>query len=464
MDGLQKWKILRLHVEDGIPLASLARDTGIGTRTLSRWHSAYRAGGIAALERTPRGDAGTRRTAPELVGFVEHLALTRPRPRIATLHRLAAAEASRTDEKEPSYATVRSIVQALDPGMVTLALEGPASYRDRHELVYLHRAERPNALWQADHTELDILIKDPSGRPSRPWLTTIMDDYSRAICGYMVFGGAPSAMNTALALRQAIWPKHDPSWSMCGLPDALYVDHGSDFTSHHLEYTAIALKVRIIHSTVGRPQGRGKIERFFHTVNTEVLATLPGHLTPGSPQAAPTLELTGLDRAIGEFVGQYNERTHAAIGTSPKAAWIGKGWIPRMPESLEELDGLLLRVSKHRTVQRDGIHFQGQRYLSPTLASFVGRTITIRYDPRDLSEIRVYDHDNFVCTAIDEAHPNQRYSLHDIETARRARRRQLRRDINDRIPTVPRPQPDPPAPPPPAQQKRKRLRTYEEDE
>ena len=65
--------------------------------------------------------------------------------------------------------------------MVTLALEGPASYRDRHELVFRHRAERPNALWQVDHTELDILIKDPSGRPSRPWLTTVMDDYSRAI-------------------------------------------------------------------------------------------------------------------------------------------------------------------------------------------------------------------------------------------------------------------------------------------
>ena len=178
----------------------------------------------------------------------------------------------------------------------------------------------------------------------------------------------------------------------------------------------------------------------------------------------PALELAGLDRAIGEFVGQYNERTHAAIRTSPKAAWIGEGWMPRMPESLEELDGLLLRVSKHRTIQRDGIHFQGQRYLSPTLAPFVGRTITIRYDPRDLSEIRVYDHDTFVCTAIDEAHPNQRYSLHDIETARRARRRELRRGINDRIPAANRSQPEPPAPPPPAQRKRKQLRTYEEDE
>src|SRR5699024_7140095 len=136
MDRPQQWNILRLHVEDGIPPASLARDTGIAARPLPRWHSPYRPGGAAAPQPTPRADAGARRTAPDLVAFVEHLALTRPRPSIATLRRLTAAEASRTGEKPPSYATVRSIVNALDPGMVTLALEGPASYRDRHELVY----------------------------------------------------------------------------------------------------------------------------------------------------------------------------------------------------------------------------------------------------------------------------------------------------------------------------------------
>ncbi len=124
-----------------------------------------------------------------------------------------------------------------------------------------------------------------------------------------------------------------------------------------------------------------------------------------------------------------------------------------------ELDGLLLTVPKNRTVQRDGIHFQGQRYLAPTLAPFVGRSVTIRYDPRDISEIRVYDHNTFVCVAVDEAHPNLRMSLRDVETARRARRRQLRRDLNDRIPTAARPELPATAPP----SRRPRLRTYEED-
>ncbi|WP_342351718.1 Mu transposase C-terminal domain-containing protein [Agreia pratensis] len=327
--------------------------------------------------------------------------------------------------------------------------------------MFRRRAEHPNQTWQSDHTELDILIAGADGKPDRPWLTTVMDDYSRAICGYMVFTGAPSAINTALALRQAIWRKTDPAWAMCGIPDILHVDHGSDFISHHLERTAIALHVRIIHSTVGRPQGRGKIERFFGTINTELLSTLPGHLGPGSRTPQPVLDLAGLDRAIGEFIGTYNDRIHSELGISPRDAWVGDGWLPRMPESLEELDGLLLTVPKSRVVQRDGIHFQGQRYLAPTLAPFVGHTITIRYDPRDISEIRVYDRDTFICTAIDEAHPNLRLSLRDIETARRARRKQLRRVINDRIPTVAtREEPRTPEP----TKQRPRLRTYEEDE
>jgi len=111
---------------------------------------------------------------------------------------------------------------------------------------------------------------------------------------------------------------------MCGLPDVLHVDHGSDFTSHHLEYTAVTLKVRLIYSTVGRPQGRGKIERFFGTVNTELLAQLPGHLTSGTRHPDPRLTLPELDHAIHEFIATYNERPHRELGMSPAQRAGGK--------------------------------------------------------------------------------------------------------------------------------------------
>ncbi|WP_308471753.1 helix-turn-helix domain-containing protein [Rathayibacter sp. AY1C1] len=166
MDGDERWRILRLHVEDQIPLAALARDIGIGLRTLQRWHQLYRESGVTALDPHQRSDAGVRRTPPELVAFIERLALSRPRPALTTLHRLASAEADHHGLSAPSYATVREIVQALDPALVTLALEGPAANRDKHELVFRRRAERPNHMWQADHTELDILIMGTGGARS----------------------------------------------------------------------------------------------------------------------------------------------------------------------------------------------------------------------------------------------------------------------------------------------------------
>jgi len=167
-----------------------------------------------------------------------------------------------------------------------------------------------------------------------------MDDYSHAICGYIVFVGAPSAINTTLALRQEIRRKTDPTWAMCGIPDILHLDHSSDSTSHHLERTAIELRIRIIHSTLGRPQGRGKIKRFFHTINTELLTILPGHLGPGSRSPHPVLDLAALDQAIGTFITTHNERSHREHEASPRDARVAEGWLPRMPDSRELLDGL----------------------------------------------------------------------------------------------------------------------------
>jgi putative transposase len=272
-------------------------------------------------------------------------------------------------------------------------------------------------------------------------------------------------MYTALALRQAIWPKTDPRWPMCGIPEVLYVDHGSDFTSDHLARTAVDLHVRLIHSAVARPQGRGKVERFFGTVNTELLTTLPGHLASGAERwPAPALSLADLDAAVGAFVLDYNGRAHSELSVSPRAAWIADGWLPRLPDTLQALDGLLLTVARSRTVHRDGIHFQGLRYVAPTLAGFVGRPVVIRYDPRDITEIRVFDHDQFLCTAVDQDHHAQQISLKDVQATRNARRRALRRGINERIAVVAAHIPDPPAAPvPPQRQGSARLKVYRED-
>jgi putative transposase len=258
---------------------------------------------------------------------------------------------------------------------------------------------------------------------------------------------------------------------MCGIPDALYVDHGSDFTSKHLEQVAVDLHFELVYSTIARPQGRGKMERLFGNLNTELLPELSGYLKHGKPTTDPKLSLAELDRAIGTFfVGTYNARVHREIRVAPQAAWSGKGWLPRMPNSLEDLDLLLISVAKARTVHRDGIHFQGLRYMDPTLAAYVKESVTIRYDPRDVAEIPVFHHNRFLCRAVSPEHSGQTITLKDIQAARSTHRRALCGQIRERVTpiadflsphvevTIP-PAPEPSA----AQPKKVKLRTYREN-
>ena len=333
-----------------------------------------------------RSDVSKRRSIPaELVAIVEGLALRRPPPKVAEVHREAVRVAGERGWPAPSYAVTRRIVLGLDRGLLSLAHRGPAGYRDEFELVFRRESLRPNDLWQADHTELDVMVLDEAGKAVRPWLTVILDDHSRAVAGYTVFLGDPSALQTALALRQAIWRKADSGWPVCGVPAALYSDHGADFTSAHMGQVCADLKVQLIHSTPGVPRGSGKIERFFGTITTELLPTLPGHIPPknfGKPVTAAALSLTELDAAIGRYVvNDYHHCVHPETGEPPVRRWLAGGWLPRMPESLDELNLLLLTVATPRKVHRDGIRCHGLRYLAVTVAAFVGEEVTIRYRP-----------------------------------------------------------------------------------
>lgn len=461
--ALARLAVLQPHIEHDVPLTRVAAEAGVALRTAQRWLARYHQGGPTGLARSSRRDAGGRRSSPDLVALIEGMGLKKPRASAATIHRRIAAIAKAQDWRVPSYGTVHAILARLDPALVTLAQDGPAAFRDRYELIHRHRAAAPNALWQADHTLLDILIRDQDGTSVRPWLTTVIDDHSRAITGYLVFIGAPCVLNTCLALRHAIWRKADPTWPVCGIPDVLYVDHGSDFTSRHLDQVAASLRFRLVYSAVGRPQGRGKVERLFGTLNTELLLELPGHLVEGATTGTPTLSLAQLDLAVGAFIaGTYHARPHSEIGQAPLDAWRGGGFLPRLPDTLEDLDRLLVMLAAPRRVRRDGIHFQGLRYVAPTLAAYVGESVTLRYDPRDLSELRVFHREAFLCRAVSEEHAGAVVTLKDIAAARRAHRQSLRATITERVARVadflPQPAPSPTTPP-----ARTRLRLYRDD-
>jgi hypothetical protein len=212
------------------------------------------------------------------------------------------------------------------------------------------------------------------------------------------------------------------------------LDHGSDFTSRHLEQVSADLKIRLIFSMAGRPRGRGRIERFFSTVDEMFLCELDGYAPPGGKvRGRPRLTLAELDSRFRSFLLEvYHRRKSAKTKTPPAERWEANGFLPRMPESLEQLDLLLIQVAKSRRVHRDGIHFHGLRYISPTLAVYVGESVTLRFDPRDMGEIRVLHDQGFLCRAISPELAGETVPLREIFRARNRQLRDLRAVIRDR--------------------------------
>ena len=174
-EAMARFAVLRPHLNDGVPLSEAACDAGVPLRSAQRWLARYRATGLAGLVRATRSDTGNRKFPAELVDVIEGMALRKPRPSVAAIHRRMRELATKRTWTPPSYGSVYGIVRHLHPAMVTLAQDGPAAFRDQYELLYRHRAEGPNAIWQADHTLLDILVLDANGEAVRPWLTIILD-------------------------------------------------------------------------------------------------------------------------------------------------------------------------------------------------------------------------------------------------------------------------------------------------
>ena len=152
-----------------MPLTHVARQHGIPLRTAQRWLAQYRREGFARLARRRRSDRGQLHgLPPELTQMIEGLALRTPPPTVALVHRQVCEIALRHGWSLPNYQRVYRIIKHLDPALVTLAHEGSHAYRTTYDLLYRREAAKPNDIWQADHTLLDISVRQDGGPPARP--------------------------------------------------------------------------------------------------------------------------------------------------------------------------------------------------------------------------------------------------------------------------------------------------------
>ncbi|MGH3867711.1 MAG: helix-turn-helix domain-containing protein [Pseudonocardiaceae bacterium] len=138
--AMTRWALLRPHLDDEVALAVVARQAGVPLRTVQRWLACYRESGLAGLARRPRSDRGQRTVPDQLVTLIEGMALRRPPPSAATIHRQVIEVATGQGWPVPSYSTAHAIVAGLDPGLRMLALEGTKRYQEVFDLVYRRQA------------------------------------------------------------------------------------------------------------------------------------------------------------------------------------------------------------------------------------------------------------------------------------------------------------------------------------
>lgn len=192
-----------------------AQKLGVSLRSVQRLMQAWQAEGLAGLTRRTRSDEGTVRVSEEWRQFI----VKTYREGNRGSRRLSAAQvfirvkvrAAALGEREyPSRPTVYRILKPYREKRQrkrALGWRGERlSLKTREGLEI--SVEWSNQVWQADHTKVDVLVADRTGVVlGRPWLSTVVDTYSRCIMGIHLGFDAPSAAVVCLALRHAILPK-----------------------------------------------------------------------------------------------------------------------------------------------------------------------------------------------------------------------------------------------------------------
>jgi putative transposase len=321
--------------------------------TLDRWIAQWRAGGFDALVPSPRQSAP--RTSAEVLALAEALKRENPARTAAQVRRILKVQSGwAPDERTLQRHFAR---QGLGRG----ATPGSAAVFGRFE------AARPNEIWTGD------ALHGPRVAGRKTYLFAFIDDYSRAVTGHR-WGLAEDTVRLAAALRPALASR--------GVPERIYVDNGSAFTDAWLLRACAKLGICLTHSAPGRPQGRGKIERFFRTVNDGFTVELADGGGPGRPIA----DLGELNRLFTAWVEQvYHHRVHSETGAAPLARWMtGAPFALPEPDALAEA----FRWSAYRTVTKTAtVSLHGNRYqVEPHLA---GQKVELVFDPFDLTRIAV---------------------------------------------------------------------------
>ncbi|GLV56073.1 hypothetical protein KDH_29170 [Dictyobacter sp. S3.2.2.5] len=399
---------------------------------------------------------------------------------------LLAENAKRSPEAQlssPGRMTIYRYINQLDGKEIDRARNGPRkAARDHHQSSQGPRPKRPNQRAEFDFAQLDILVVDADDRLpiGRPTLAAIRDKATGYISGIFISFEPPSYRLVMDCMLYAFLPKThvkeffqtQNEYLAFGIPEVFVVDNAIEL-HRDLELACLQLGIELQHLPVRKPWFKGSIERWFRTLNTDLIHVTPGTtfsncLERGEYQSEKHACIT-LDR-LWELlhlwiVDVYTQEPHSGIGPHrpgkgiPARLWqqaLEDQFVPRLPPSRTDLLVLISRNTT-RTIHQYGIEFEHLRYQDHQLAALRSKLakakkyrsthtvsdqqeadalqsnrLFIKYHPGDLSRIWVLDpfSNRYLEVAAVDQHYTENLSLWKHRVIKRYAQEELKSNVD----------------------------------
>lgn len=355
LSGVERGRLVR-ELAGRVHVGPFGEPVTVSRASLDRWIRTWRAGGFDAL--IPAERQVQPRTEAAVLELAVRLKREHPRRTAEQIARIVAQQQGWA----PTARTLQRHFARLE--LNTRPNGTPPAAFGRFE------ATEPDELWVSDG------LHGPIIEGKRAVLFALLDDHSRYVVGHR-WGHGEDTLGMQAALHDAV--------KTHGCPRNLYADNGSAYSSNQLVWSAAVLGIRIVHSAPGRPQGRGKIERWNRTVRDQFLVEIH---TTGTDVGSSCTSLAELNRLFTAWVHQqYHRSEHSETGATPAERYhADRTAAARRPDPAVLRRAFLWReqrkVTSFATVSLLGNGYQ----VEPAL---VGRTVDLLFTPFDLTVIDV---------------------------------------------------------------------------
>lgn len=317
--------------------------------TLRKWFYRYRRAGLDGLYDRTRADKGTQQVPKALIEAVATLRGEHPNWTLAKILEKLLAEGM-WNGRRPSRATLYRLAAANQ--LQRAASEGANSSCRPFAFTAFGQ------LWLADFMHGPRLRH--GRRLKKAILHTIIDDATR----YVVAARFDWHETVQVLMREMMGAVR-----RFGICQRFYTDNGPSYASAHLKQVCARLGIHLVHTPPYRPQGRGKVERFFLTVRQQFL----------SEQHASSLDR--LNEDLAQYLAEYHQRIHRSLGASPLQKRLSKETVCRKLPEVADIQWLFAAERKCRVYNDGTIQLNTRRFEVP--GCLPGSRVQVRYLPWD---------------------------------------------------------------------------------